>query len=169
MPSCWGLWITSLGFVLLIVHPSVWMAVAALVAVAVGEIIQATTLLRLYFTACSFGPARNVHGICLSPTRHRIVHRGSVQRMAHAPLTERNCIVRQLVWWSVVAVGVVTTLLLWVYDLMGRAKKLTLDGKTWSEHSPCPLRLSVEAQARSPASRYAPEKGRMVANPPDRF
>jgi hypothetical protein len=34
----------------------------------------------------------------------------------------------EFVWWSVVAVGVVTTLLLWIYDRLGRVKK-TAEGK----------------------------------------
>jgi len=34
----------------------------------------------------------------------------------------------QMVWWFVIAVGLVTTLLLWIYDRLIRPQETALDG-----------------------------------------
>jgi dipeptide/tripeptide permease len=110
-----GTLVSSLAWILLIVHPSVWMAVATLVVVAVGEIIQAP---RYYDYISRLAPPDQ---------------QGTYMGFAFLPLGIGSFIAGKfggwtmhhfgeelhqpaMIWWSVVAVGVATTLLLWIYD-----------------------------------------------------
>jgi proton-dependent oligopeptide transporter, POT family len=116
-----GTLISSLAWILLIVRPSVWMAVATLVGVAVGEIVQAP---RYYDYISRLAPADQqgtYMGFAFLPLGigsfvagkfggYLMRHYGEE---LHQP---------QMVWWSVVAVGVATTLLLWIYDRFVRIK-----------------------------------------------
>lgn len=116
-----GTLITSLAFVLMIVHPSVWMAVATLVVVAIGEIIQAP---RYYDYISRLAPADQ---------------QGTYMGFAFLPLGIGSFIAGkfsgwlmhhygeelhrpEMVWWAVIAVGVATTVLLWIYDRFVRAE-----------------------------------------------
>jgi len=104
---------------LLIVHPSVWMSVATLVVVAIGEITQQP---RYYDYISRLAPADQ---------------QGTYMGFAFLPLGIGSFIAGKfsgwlmhhfgeqlhqpaMIWWSVVAVGVVTTLLLWIYDRLLR-------------------------------------------------
>ena len=117
-----GTLITSLAWILLIVHPSVWMAVATLVVVAIGEIMQQP---RYYDYISRLAPADQqgtymgfaflplgVGSFIAGPFCGWLMHHFGEEM--HRP---------ELVWWSVVAVGVVTTLLLWIYDRLIRQEK----------------------------------------------
>jgi Na+/melibiose symporter-like transporter len=116
-----GTLISSLAWILLIVHPSVWMAVATLVVVAIGEITQQP---RYYDYISRLAPPEQ---------------QGTYMGFAFLPLGIGSFIAGkfsgwlmhhfgeelhrpQMVWWSVISVGLATTLLLWVYDLYLRQK-----------------------------------------------
>jgi proton-dependent oligopeptide transporter, POT family len=116
-----GTLISSLAWILLIVHPSVWMAVATLVGVAIGEIVQQP---RYYDYISRLAPADQ---------------QGTYMGFAFLPLGIGSFIAGkfsgwlmhhfgeelhrpQMVWWGVVAVGLATTLLLWIYDRVVRVE-----------------------------------------------
>ena len=110
-----GTLISSLSWILLIVHPSVWMAVAALVVLAIGEIIQQP---RYYEYVSRLAPADQqgtYMGFAFLPLGigSFIAGKFSGWLMHHFGEEMHR---PELVWWSVVAVGVATTLLLWIYD-----------------------------------------------------
>jgi proton-dependent oligopeptide transporter, POT family len=110
-----GTLITSLAWILLIVHPSVWMAVATLVVVAIGEITQQP---RYYDYISRLAPPEQ---------------QGTYMGFAFLPLGIGSFIAGkfsgwlmhhygeelhrpEMVWWWVIGVGMATTLLLWIYD-----------------------------------------------------
>ncbi len=110
-----GTLITSLAWILLIVHPSVWMAVATLVVVAIGEIMQQP---RYYDYISRLAPKDQqgtymgfaflplgIGSFIAGPFSGWLMHHYGEE--LHRP---------QMVWWAVIAVGMVTTLLLWIYD-----------------------------------------------------
>lgn len=116
-----GTLITSLAWILLIVHPSVWMAVATLVVVAIGEIIQQP---RYYDYVSRLAPPEQqgtymgfaflplgIGSFIGGPFSGWLMHHFGEE--LHRP---------QMVWWSVIAVGLATTLLLWVYDRLIRVE-----------------------------------------------
>jgi proton-dependent oligopeptide transporter, POT family len=118
-----GTLVSSVAWILLIIHPSVWMAVATLVVVATGEIIQQP---RYYDYISRLAPPDQqgtYMGFAFLPlgigsfiggpfSGWLIRHYGEE---LHRP---------QMVWWWVIAVGMVTTLLLWIYDRVVRAEKV---------------------------------------------
>jgi len=118
-----GTLVSSVAWILLIIHPSVSMAVATLVVVATGEIIQQP---RYYDYISRLAPPDQqgtYMGFAFLPlgigsfiggpfSGWLIRHYGEE---LHRP---------QMVWWWVIAVGIVTTLLLWIYDKVVRAEKV---------------------------------------------
>jgi proton-dependent oligopeptide transporter, POT family len=119
-----GTLISGVAFLPLIFHPSVWMAVIALIGVATGEIIQAP---RYYDYISRLAPADQ---------------QGTYMGFAFLPLGLGSFIAGkfggwlmhhygeelhrpEMVWWSVIAVGVATTLLLWIYDRFVRQETAT--------------------------------------------
>ncbi len=114
-----GTLVSSVAWILMIVHPSVWMAVATLVVVATGEIIQQP---RYYDYVSRLAPPEQqglYMGFAFLPlgigsfiggpfSGWLMKHYGE---QLHRP---------QMVWWSVIAVGIATTLLLWIYDRLVR-------------------------------------------------
>jgi len=117
-----GTLITSLGFIPLILHPSVWMAVVTLVVIATGEIIQAP---RYYDYISRLAPPGQqgtymgfaflplgIGSFVAGPFSGWLMHHFGEE--LHRP---------EMVWWSVTAVGVATTLLLWIYDRVIREDK----------------------------------------------
>ena len=119
-----GTLVSSLAWILMVVHPSVWMAVATLVGVAIGEIIQQP---RYYDYISRLAPADQ---------------QGTYMGFAFLPLGIGSFVAGKfsgwlmrhfgeelhrpaMIWWSVVAVGVITTLLLWIYDQLIRKDKTT--------------------------------------------
>jgi POT family proton-dependent oligopeptide transporter len=110
-----GTLISSVAWVLLIIHPSVWMAVATLVVVAIGEITQQP---RYYDYISRLAPPDQ---------------QGTYMGFAFLPLGVGSFIAGKfsgwlmhhygeelhqpkMVWWWVTGVGLATTLLLWSYD-----------------------------------------------------
>jgi len=110
-----GTLISGLAWILLIIHPSVPMAVATLIVVAIGEITQQPRYYEYISRLAPPGQQGTYMGFAFLPIGIGslvggwfggfLIHRfGEVQ---HQP---------QLIWWSVSAVGVATAVFLWVYD-----------------------------------------------------
>jgi POT family proton-dependent oligopeptide transporter len=116
-----GTLISSLAWILLIVHPSVWMAVATLVVVAIGEITQQP---RYYDYISRLAPPDQqgtYMGFAFLPLGigSFIAGKFSGWLMRHYGEELHQ---PKMVWWWVVGVGVATTLLLWVYDRLVRVE-----------------------------------------------
>lgn len=116
-----GTLVSSLAWILLIVHPSVWMSVATLVVVAIGEIIQQP---RYYDYISRLAPADQqgtYMGFAFLPLGVGSFAAGKLSgwlmkhygEELHQP---------QMVWWWVIGVGILTTLLLWLYDRVIRVE-----------------------------------------------
>jgi proton-dependent oligopeptide transporter, POT family len=110
-----GTLISGLAWILLTVHPSVPMAVATLIVVAIGEILQQPRYYEYISRLAPSGQQGTYMGFAFLPIGigslvggwfggHLLHHFGEV---LHRP---------GLVWWAVTAVGVATAGLLWVYD-----------------------------------------------------
>ena len=110
-----GTLISSLAWILLIVHPSVWMAVATLVVVAIGEIVQQPRYYDYISRLAPPGQQGTYMGFAFLPLGigSFIAGKFSGWLMHHFGEEMHR---PKLVWWSVVGVGLVTTLLLWIYD-----------------------------------------------------
>jgi dipeptide/tripeptide permease len=116
-----GTLISSLAWVLLIIHPSVWMAVATLVVVAIGEITQQP---RYYDYISRLAPADQqgtYMGFAFLPLGigSFIAGKFSGWLMQHYGEELHR---PEMVWWWVIGVGLATTLLLWIYDKVVRAE-----------------------------------------------
>jgi dipeptide/tripeptide permease len=116
-----GTLITSLSWILLIIHPSVWMAVATLVVLAIGEIVQQPRYYDYISRLAPAGQQGTYMGFAFLPLGigSFIAGKFSGWLMHHFGEEMHR---PTLVWWSVVAVGVATTLLLWIYDRLVRVE-----------------------------------------------
>jgi len=105
----------------LIIHPSVWMAVAALVGVAIGEIVQQPRYYDYISRLAPPGQQGTYMGFAFLPLGigSFIAGRFSGWLMHHYGEELHQ---PQMVWWAVIAVGVATTLLLWIYDRVVRVE-----------------------------------------------
>jgi proton-dependent oligopeptide transporter, POT family len=110
-----GSMITAVGWLALGSYPRVWTAVAALMIVALGEIIQSPRYYEYISRLAPPGQQGTYMGFAFLPIGigsliggrfggWLVHHFGEVQ---HQP---------QRIWWMVTAVGVATTALLWIYD-----------------------------------------------------
>jgi dipeptide/tripeptide permease len=116
-----GTLISSVAWVLLIIHPSVWMAVATLVVVAIGEITQQP---RYYDYISRLAPPDQqgtYMGFAFLPLGigSFIAGKFSGWLMQHYGEELHR---PEMVWWWVIGVGLTTTLLLWIYDKVVRAE-----------------------------------------------
>jgi POT family proton-dependent oligopeptide transporter len=110
-----GTLVSGLAWIILIVHPTPAMVIATLFAVSLGEIIQSP---RYYEYISRLAPAGQqgtymgfaflpigIGSLIAGPLGGMLLHRfGEVQ---HQP---------QRIWWVITAIGVLTALLLYVYD-----------------------------------------------------
>jgi dipeptide/tripeptide permease len=114
-----GTLISSLAWTLLIVHPSVWMAVATLVVVAIGEVTQQPRYYDYISRLAPAGQQGTYMGFAFLPLGigSFIAGKFSGWLMHHFGEEMHR---PELVWWSVIAVGLATTLLLWIYDRLIR-------------------------------------------------
>ncbi len=114
-----GALISGLAWILLILHPSVAMAVATLIVVAIGEITQQPRYYEYISRLAPPGQQGTYMGFAFMPIGIGslvggwfggfLIHRfGEVQ---HRPV---------LIWWAVLGVGVATAGLLWIYDRLIR-------------------------------------------------
>ena len=110
-----GTLISSLAWILLIVHPSVWMAVVTLVVVAIGEIVQQPRYYDYISRLAPEGQQGTYMGFAFLPLGigSFVAGKFSGWLMHHFGEEMHR---PELVWWSVVAVGIATTVLLWIYD-----------------------------------------------------
>src|SRR5205085_5773458 len=110
-----GTLISALAWVISIVHPTVPMAIATLVAVALGEITQSPRYYEYISRLAPPGQQGTYMGFAFLPIGigsliggwfggTLLHHFGEV---THQP---------ERIWWAVTAVGVLTALLLWIYD-----------------------------------------------------
>jgi len=117
-----GTLISGLAWILLILHPSVAMAVATLIVVAIGEITQQPRYYEYISHLAPAGQQGTFMGFAFLPIGigslvggwfggFLIHHFGEV---LHRP---------GLIWWPVTGVGVATAGLLWVYDRFGGARR----------------------------------------------
>ena len=116
-----GTLISSLAWILLIVHPSVWMAVATLVGVAIGEIIQQPRYYDYISRLAPPGQQGTYMGFAFLPLGIGSFIAGKFSGWVMHHFGE-ELHEPQMVWWSVIAVGVATTLLLWIYDKLLRVE-----------------------------------------------
>jgi proton-dependent oligopeptide transporter, POT family len=110
-----GTVVTSLAWVILALHPTIWGAVLSLFVLALGEITQQPSYYDYISRLAPQGQQGTYMGFAFLPLGigsliggwfgGTVVHRfGEVQ---HKPA---------LIWFSVTAVGLVTAVLLWIYD-----------------------------------------------------
>lgn len=110
-----GTLITAVGWLAIGAYPRVWTAVAALMIVALGEIIQSPRYYEYISRLAPSGQQGTYMGFAFLPIGigsliggrfggWLVHHFGEVQ---HEP---------QRIWWTVTAVGVATAALLWIYD-----------------------------------------------------
>jgi len=116
-----GTLITALGWLVIGAYPRVWAAVAALMIVALGEIIQSPRYYEYISRLAPTGQQGTYMGFAFLPIGigsliggrfggWLVHHFGEVQ---HEP---------QRIWWTVTAVGVATAALLWIYDKTVKAQ-----------------------------------------------
>ena len=111
-----GTLITSLAWILLIVHPTVTMSVVTLVVVAIGEIVQQPRYYDYISRLAPEGQQGTYMGFAFLPLGIGSLLAGGFSgwlihhygEELHRP---------SMIWWWVVGVGVATTVLLWIYDL----------------------------------------------------
>ena len=117
-----GTLITATGWLVIGLHPRVWTAVMALMIVALGEIIQSPRYYEYISRLAPPGQQGTYMGFAFLPigigsliggkVGGLLVHHfGEVQ---HQP---------QRIWWSVTAIGLVTAVLLWIYDRVVRTEE----------------------------------------------
>jgi POT family proton-dependent oligopeptide transporter len=110
-----GTLVSAVAWVLLIIHPTVFLAYATLAVVAIGEIIQSPRYYEYISRLAPPGQQGTYMGFAFLPIGigsliagwfggKLIHHFGEV---THQP---------EKMWWAVIAVGVITALLLWIYD-----------------------------------------------------
>jgi predicted MFS family arabinose efflux permease len=110
-----GTLISGLAWVILIAHPTVFMAFLTLIAVALGEITQSPRYYEYISRLAPPGQQGTYMGFAFLPIGigslvggwfggKLIRHFGEVTRQPGR------------IWWAVTAVGVVTALCLWIYD-----------------------------------------------------
>jgi POT family proton-dependent oligopeptide transporter len=110
-----GTVITSLSWGILALRPTLWGVVLSLFVLALGEIIQAPRYYEYISRLAPAGQQGTYMGFAFLPIGigsliggwfgGALVHRFG--EVAHQPA---------LIWWSVAAVGLVTAVLLWIYD-----------------------------------------------------
>lgn len=110
-----GALITSLGWLIVAAHPAVWTVVLSLFVVAVGEITQSPRYYEYVSRLAPPGQQGTYMGFAFLPIGIGSLlggwlggtlthHFGEV---THQP---------ERIWWAVTGVGVLTALLLWIYD-----------------------------------------------------
>jgi proton-dependent oligopeptide transporter, POT family len=122
-----GTLVSAVAWILLIIHPSVIMAYATLVVVAIGEIIQSPRYYEYISRLAPPGQQGTYMGFAFLPIGigsliagwfggKLIHHFGEV---THQP---------EKMWWAVIAVGVLTAVLLWIYDRTLMPKQVAAKG-----------------------------------------
>ncbi|HEX3091363.1 MAG TPA: MFS transporter, partial [Candidatus Angelobacter sp.] len=122
-----GTLISAVAWIFLIIHPTVLMAYLTLGVVALGEIIQSPRYYEYISRLAPPGQQGTYMGFAFLPIGigsliagwfggKLIHHFGEVK---HQP---------EKMWWAVIAVGVLTALLLWIYDRTMMPKEAAAKG-----------------------------------------
>jgi POT family proton-dependent oligopeptide transporter len=111
----WGTVISALAWVLLVIHPSVPMAYLTLACVALGEITQSPRYYEYISRLAPPGQQGTYMGFAFLPIGIGSLIAGwfGGKLMHHFGEVKQQ---PGLIWWAVTAVGLLTALLLWVYD-----------------------------------------------------
>src|SRR5437016_8301304 len=114
-----GTLISMVAFAIVALHSSVIAAYATLVVVALGELTQQPRYYDYISRLAAAGQQGTYMGFAFLPLGigSFIAGKFSGWLMHHFGEEMHR---PELVWWSVIAVGVVTTLLLWIYDRLVR-------------------------------------------------
>jgi proton-dependent oligopeptide transporter, POT family len=117
-----GCLISGLAWILLVVHPSVPMAVATLIVVAIGEITQQPRYYEYISRLAPSGQQGTYMGFAFLPIGIGSLVGGWLGGFLMHHFGE---VVHQpaLIWWAVTGVGVATAVLLWVYDRVVRRER----------------------------------------------
>ena len=110
-----GTLVSAVAWILLIIHPSVAMAYATLAVVAIGEIIQSPRYYEYISRLAPSGQQGTYMGFAFLPIGIGSLIAGWFGgKLIHyfGEVTHRP----EKMWWAVIAVGVLTALLLWIYD-----------------------------------------------------
>ena len=110
-----GTLISMLAFSILAVHPTVIAAYAALIVIALGELTQQPRYYDYISRLAPIGQQGTYMGFAFLPIGIGALVAGRIGgallhyfgEVQHQP---------QLFWWAITDIGVVTTLLLWIYD-----------------------------------------------------
>jgi dipeptide/tripeptide permease len=119
-----GTLISGLAWIILIIHPTVPMAVLTLFAVAIGEITQSPRYYEYVSRLAPPGQQGTYMGFAFLPIGIGSLIAGKFGGMlihhfgevTHQP---------ERIWWAVTGVGVLTAALLWIYDKTLRAADTT--------------------------------------------
>jgi MFS family permease len=117
-----GTLISSLAWIILALRPTIWGAILSLFVLALGEITQQPRYYDYISRLAPAGQQGTYMGFAFLPIGigsliggwfggTLLHHFGEVE---HRPA---------MIWWSVVAVGLATTLFLWIYDRLLRARR----------------------------------------------
>ena len=129
-----GTLISMVAFAIIAVHPTVYAAYATLAVIALGELTQQP---RYYDYISRLAPAGQqgtymgfaflplgIGAFVAGPLGGALLHHfGEVQ---HQP---------QLFWWAITAIGVATTLLLWIYDRVVKPSEVKPSGVAGKENA----------------------------------
>jgi len=110
-----GTLITSVAWLLLAVHPTVWTAVLTLFVVALGEITQSPRYYEYISRLAPPGQQGTYMGFAFLPIGIGSLIGGWFGGMLVHQLGEIRH-QSERIWWSVTAVGVATAAALWIYD-----------------------------------------------------
>jgi proton-dependent oligopeptide transporter, POT family len=112
-----GALITSAAWIFLAMRPAVWAAVASLFVVALGEITQSPRYYEYVSRLAPAGQQGTYMGFAFLPIGigsliagrlgGALVHRFG--EVTHQP---------ERIWWTIAGVGLGTTILLWIYDIV---------------------------------------------------
>jgi len=110
-----GTLISALAWILLILHPTVPMAVVTLIVVAIGEITQSPRYYEYVSRLAPLGQQGTYMGFAFLPIGIGSLVGGKFGGMLIRHFGE---VTHQpdRIWWAVTGVGVATAALLWIYD-----------------------------------------------------
>ena len=112
-----GFLITSLAWILLAIHPSIGMLVATLICVAIGEITQTSRYYEYVSRLAPPGQQGLYMGYAFLPVALGYFFGGALGGYLlhhYGEVVQRP----QRMWWWIAGIGIVATLLMYVYDLV---------------------------------------------------
>jgi proton-dependent oligopeptide transporter, POT family len=129
-----GTLITALGWLALVFHPRVWTAVAALMIVALGEIIQSPRYYEYISRLAPPGQQGTYMGFAFLPIGIGSLIGGKFGgillhhfgEVSHRP---------ERIWWTVTDLGIVTAILLWAYDKLVTKESSPAQSESLSEET----------------------------------